>query len=181
MPAKKDSFLDQLDIVVEVDSITITKKRRRNITALVAGIIITPLLLLWGMSDFFGGGFIFVLIAIYAGYNAWRSNSSGTYPKTIFDFTNSVVTRKSNIPLIKDDVRPFTEVRDLGFGVKAVGGHTSAYEEGNTDYRKTLILETDAGDIRLCNYRSRNQDLEESVSGFATILREKLGLTKTSE
>ncbi len=178
MAESKDNFLSQLDIEISNDQIVITKKRRRNYVALIFGLIIAPFLLFWGVLGFFQGGFVLVLIAIYAGWNTWRTNSRGLYPTTLINFPNRIITRRGAFSFIRDKVVDFDEIKDLGFGVKAVGGHTSAYEEGNTDYRKTLILETDQGDIRLCNYKSRNTDLEPSVEEFANLLREKFELDK---
>ena len=141
MSTTKDPFTDQLKIDMEKDHLVITRKRRRNLVALIFAILIVPLLFIWGIIGFLEGGFLMVLIGIYAGYYAWRTNSRGFYPITEIDFPARSVTLKGAYPFVRDRVRTYNVVNDLGFGVKAVGGHTSAYDEGNTDYRKTLILD----------------------------------------
>ena len=182
MTEKIDPFIKGLKINFNDDGMVIKKKAKRNSVAIIVGIPV--LLLLFFLISFelsiqrVGEAAIYLLFSLFVVYFMWQLNFTGLYPTTELNFKNFTFKKIPSLRGWKEKQTSFTKVDGIGFFSKAVGGHTSAYEEGNTDYRNTIVLETDVGDLRLCTYMSRSEEIEDSVIKFTDVLKEKLGLTK---
>jgi hypothetical protein len=104
-------------------------------------------------------------------------NNPGLYKSGSLNLELKRWTLVSRLPFVRDRVYTFNDIHEVTFGCRAVGGHTSAYEEGNTDYSKSVILITDQTEIRLFEYLSRSQEIEQSVMEFVAVLKQKLKLS----
>ncbi len=178
MSGKKDRFTKSFDIEFYDDHVVIRKKPKRNYFVLIVGVPFTGLLLFFaiGSGIFLLYIFTFLLILLM-----WRLNFNGFYPTSVLYFRDKVFQKIPTNRHWKVKETRFKDVHAIDFLSKAVSGHTSAYEEGNTDYRNTIVLVTDRGDIRLCSYLNRTTEIEDSVKKFVEILKERLGLAKEFE
>lgn len=120
-------------------------------------------------------GLIF-LVAVFGtvAYLAYQEIKISLYPLTILDLKKKSVLRKSLYLFIKPKSYSFRHFNGISMSVQAVGGYTSAYEDDTTDFEKTILLETETGDVPLLNFISRKEEAEESLTEFLSDLKEKL-------
>jgi hypothetical protein len=159
--------------------LVIEKDKKRNLLVLVLGIIFmvfftVPTVLIDALATIqnilFITGLNAIIIAII-----WSQNSSGIYYQKVLDLHRMQMIQKSKYQsLFKDKVLQFKRVDEIGVSTKAVGGGTSAYEEGNTDYRKRIYLNTDQGEIVLLAYYSREEALEKPTYKLTAFLNKRL-------
>lgn len=96
------------------------------------------------------------------------------YPITELDLRAKQVVLKPSFAFIKAKTRYFKEMKGISVSTKTVGGHTSAYEDGNTDFEKILLLETDIGDVPILTFVSREEETEPSLIEFASAIKQRL-------
>ncbi|MFY0687978.1 MAG: hypothetical protein JXQ90_12480 [Cyclobacteriaceae bacterium] len=178
MSAYVDPFLKTLDVSIDKAKISIKRRKKRNVLALVLGIFIgIPLII---ASYFFltlgtyVDGTVFGVLAIIIAIAVWNMNSAGLYPETKFDLSAKHIVKKPILAFLKPIELRYKTLKGVSLSTKAVNGGTSAYEEGNTDYRKSLILETDNGEITLFTYYSRKEEAEDSLLKFADFIEQKV-------
>ena len=169
MASAPKTLQQEFDISISNQSITIRTKKTWNRTTIFIGVLVgIPAILLSPLVPLF----IFIFLAMVV--LVVQSNSSAVYPLSILDFKSKTLTKFPGLPIFKEKKLRFNKVYDVAYLVKSVGGYASAYEDENTDYRKTIVIETDKGDIKIAKYYSRNEEMEEDVKSFADQIRDNL-------
>ena len=120
------------------------------------------------------GNFFLAVIAGVVAWIGWQEFKRTLYPVTELDLRAKEVILKPAYAFFKAKRQRFKEMKGISVSTKTIGGHTSAYEEGNTDYEKILLLETDSGEIPILTYVSREEATESGLAEFANAIRVRL-------
>ena len=179
MEERKDAFLTSFDFAFDKDTITLTAKKKKSWFVIILGTILSLVFLALGVlllyiSD--TSSVIFIVIALLIAGIAYQMNALPLYYKSIIDIRQHRIIQIPKFGFLQKKEQGYHKVLGMDYSVKAVSGHTSAYEEGNTDYRKSLILETDSGEIKLFSYNSREESIEDSLSQFSKSLASSLSI-----
>jgi hypothetical protein len=169
----EDAFSESFRLSIAEDSIAIAKKSTGILQIIISLIVVTFLLILIATGGNLLGNFFLFLIACLAGYMGYQAFVFNKYHITIIDIESQAIEKLSKFFFIKPITYSFQEIENISIDVVETGGHTSAYEEGNTSYEKTVILETKQGEIPLLNYSSRSEEAEESLMMFISALKDK--------
>jgi hypothetical protein len=177
MEKKRDAFLSSLDITFENDFVSIKSKKRSYLVIILISILV-PVLLVLSLSFLLNqrwvDGLFFLGIGAFAILAGWNKITSTTYPTTQLFYTKKEVVKPPAYSFLKTRIEQYDKIKGISVSIKAVGGGTSAYEEGNTDYRKSLILETGKDDINILTYYSRQEEMESSAKEFVKMIENKI-------
>jgi hypothetical protein len=100
------------------------------------------------------------------------------YPELEVDLKHMSATERPSLSFMQPKVTWLKKITGVDFLVKPISGHASPFEEGNTDYRKRLVLTTSNKDITLVSYINRNENLEESAQALVDKLQSVIGGSK---
>ncbi|MFT4738708.1 MAG: hypothetical protein ACI8QD_001480 [Cyclobacteriaceae bacterium] len=177
MSIANDPFLSNIELTLTEQTVTIRTKRKWVKTKLLMAVVaISSLLLIAPLQNSLIGVFYIVLIIGVVCYLTWQFVQSSLYPISVIDFQVPAVKRKPAYPFFKEQTILFDTLNGVSVSTRAIGGGTSAYEEGNTDYEKTLILETNTGEISILSYTSRTESIEDSLQAFTESLSSRFSL-----
>lgn len=85
------------------------------------------------------------------------------YPELEVDFKKMQAIQKPTFAFMSPKTVLFKAINGVDLKVKPISGYASPFEEGNTDYRKKLVLTTNNEDITLFSYINRKKELEKSA------------------
>jgi hypothetical protein len=178
MSSPKDAFSKSVSIDVKGHVVSI-KSRSNSIFKFVLYLFGVFFLIFWIYKQGLNVGALFLsaVLAVVA-YLAYQELRISMYSITVLDLKKRSVQRKSLFAFVKPKKYVFNRLTGVSMNTQAVGGYTSAYEDETTDYEKTVILETEKGEVPLLNYVSRKEEAEESLSKFIGMIQERL--TQTS-
>ena len=174
MSTQLDAFSKDIRVEIEEGIVRIHNRNSGTLRLLATLIVFSFLVSLIFMGGTWLGNTILALIAGLVAFLGFQEFLRGLYATTILDMDKKQVVRSPAYRFFKPKVNEFQELRGVSLSTKTVGGHTSAYEDGNTDFEKILILETDTGEIPLLTYVSREEEAEKSLTDFAEAIRKRL-------
>lgn len=178
MGQPKDAFSKSVSVDVK-DHIVSIRSRTNSIVKFALYLLGICFLTFWifvqGLN--LGALFLGAVLAIVC-YLAYQELRISMYSITELNLKRRSVLRKSLFAFVKPKEYTFNRLKGVSMSTQAVGGYTSAYEDETTDFEKTVILETEKGEVPLLNYVSRKEEAEESLSSFINMIQERL--TQTS-
>lgn len=159
---KRDYFLETYTPIEKPDKVIL--KRTKSINGLLwfVGILTLIFSFVIFLSASFKVAGIFISIDAVVIAILWVNNQHLIYRELEIDFKNKQLRKNPIFSFLEPKTRRLEKIDGLDLSVKAVGGYASPFEEGNTDYRKTIYLVGDK-EIRLFDYLSRKESLEESA------------------
>jgi 4-hydroxybenzoate polyprenyltransferase len=169
--------LSNIELTLTEQTVTIgTNKKWVKTKLLLAVVAISSLLFIAPRQNSLIGVLYIVLIIGVVCFLTWQLVQSSLYPISVIDFQVPAVIRKPAYPFFKEQTILFDTLTGVSVSTRAIGGGTSAYEDGNTDYEKTLILETNTGKISILSYTSRTESIEDSLQAFTKSLSTRFSL-----
>jgi hypothetical protein len=176
----RDAFSKSISADIK-DHIVWIRNRNNSIFKCVTYFLGVFLLIFWIYKQGLNTGALFLLaVLVMISYLAYRDLRFSTYTITVLDLKQRSVLRKSLFAFVNPKKYLFTDLKGVSLNTQAVGGYASAYEDETTDFEKTVVLETDTGEIPLLNYVSREEETEESLSKFTGMMQELLTQTSVS-
>ena len=174
MSQPQDAFKKSVSVDINGDTISIKNLKNTDLKVVfyVLGLIF---LAYWIYTQGMNVGALF-LLAVFGvvAFLAYQELRISIYRHTVLDLKQKSVLRKSPVAFIKAKKYNFRKLNGISMSTQAVGGYTSAYEDETTDYEKTVILETESGDVPLLNFVSRKEEAEESLSLFIETIQTRL-------
>jgi hypothetical protein len=166
----KDSFETQFEVELDKDYIFIKRKKRANMVLVILLGFLIVLFTYFGikLSAFLGSSNLYFFLALDLILVAiiWVNVKNHIYPITEVDLKTRKVTKRPIFNFLKEKHFELGTIKGIDFLVKPISGHTSAFEEGNTDYRKRIVLKTQNGEFTLFSFINRSEDLEDTAKSM---------------
>jgi hypothetical protein len=174
MSKRTDAFDKAVKVNISDHIIKIRSRNQGALKIVVYSLMLLGVCFFMYMEGFSTGSLYLLAVFAVVAYLIYQEIRISLYPLTILDVKKKSVLRKSIFGFIKPKSYQFNNLIGISMNVQAVGGYTSADEDENTDYEKTLILETEKGEVPLFNFVSRVEEAEEGLAIFVERLKDHL-------
>ncbi|MCP4457646.1 MAG: hypothetical protein GY816_06420 [Cytophagales bacterium] len=148
--------------------IRLEKKRKINVTSIVVGVIGVGVLSLMGvvfsMNSFYVVAGLIVLVVM-------RFNFRGTRPITIFDWTHTMMVKKSVWFFINSKSTKITGYNGIDINTIDLGSESS---EGVDEFQKTIYLKTSSGNVDVVDFYSEVEPMEPELKEIMQIIHDYL-------
>lgn len=170
-----DYFLKTFDVEETPDKIILNRYKTVNGSLWIVALIILITSIAIIINTNLETALFFICIDVVVLAILWVNNQHLIYPRTIIDFNKKTVERIPAFSFLKAKKNPINEtIKGIDLAQRAVSGYASPFEEGNTDFRKKIILILDNSEIELFNYLSRHEKLESSVEELIEKIKQGL-------
>lgn len=182
-----DIFLENICVQLKGSQLIFVPKRKvRFYLMYLAGMVLAPVLIYGAIKIFvntrsFGDLIFLLLLAMVILTALYNFRKPFIYFRYILDLKNYTFSSIPLVPLVPTHIRVFKRVDDIIFATKKTTGGTSAIEGDLTEFRKTILLETDQGDLRVCTYISKTEEPEPQVLELVQFIKDKCRLTSVIE
>ena len=148
--------------------IRLEKKRKINVTSIIVGVIGMAVMIAFGsffsLSFFYAvAGFILLIVL--------RFNFRGARPITIFDWTHTMMVKKSVWFFINSKTSKIKDYNGIDLNTIDLGSESS---EGVDEFQKTIYIKTGSGNIDVVDFYSEVEPMEEELKEIMQIIHNYL-------
>ena len=148
--------------------IRLEKLQKINVTSIIVGAIGMAVMIVFG--SFFSISFFYV-IAGFILLTVLRFNFRGTRPITIFDWTHTMMIKKSVWFFINSKTSKINDYNGVDLNTIDLGSESS---EGVDEFQKTIYIKTSSEHIDVVDFYSEVEPMEEELTEIMEIFHNYL-------